>query len=54
VHVFDLSLPEGFEPRNQDGEVSEYLLVPFSEVSSHDLTLEAELAADDYFKRAGL
>ena len=54
VHVFDLSLPEGFEPRNNDGEVSEYLLVPFSEVTRQELTLEAELAARDYFKRERL
>jgi 8-oxo-dGTP pyrophosphatase MutT (NUDIX family) len=54
VHVFDLLLPPGFEPRNQDGEVSEYLLVAFAEVEKHDLTLEARLAAQDYFRRAGL
>jgi 8-oxo-dGTP pyrophosphatase MutT (NUDIX family) len=54
VHVFDLQLPEGFEPRNQDGEVSEHLLVEFHEVRNHELTLEAELAAQDYFKRTGL
>ena len=54
VHVFDLMLPASFEPRNQDGEVSEYLLVEFGEVKNHDLTLEAELAASDYFKRERL
>lgn len=54
VHVFDLTLPEGFEPRNQDGEVSEYLLVEFHAVKDHELTLEAELAAQDYFRRTGL
>ena len=54
VHVFDLVLPPGFEPRNQDGEVSEYLLVPFADVAQHDLTLEARLAAQDYFRRSGL
>jgi 8-oxo-dGTP pyrophosphatase MutT (NUDIX family) len=54
VHVFDLALPDGFQPRNNDGEVSEYLLVPFSEVTKQELTLEAELAAGDYFKRVGL
>jgi 8-oxo-dGTP pyrophosphatase MutT (NUDIX family) len=52
VHVFDLALPEGFEPRNQDGEVSEYLLVDFQDVEKQDLTLEARLAAQDYFTRA--
>lgn len=55
VHVFDLSLPEGFEPRNQDGEVSEVKLYSFAEVREcAELTLEAELAAQDYFKRTGL
>jgi len=52
VHVFDLALPADFQPRNQDGEVSEYLLVPFPELEKHELTLEAGLAAKDYFKRA--
>lgn len=54
VHVFDLALPADFQPRNQDGEVSEYLLIPFQEIGKHELTLEAGLAAEDYFKRAGL
>jgi 8-oxo-dGTP pyrophosphatase MutT (NUDIX family) len=52
VHVFDLALPEAFEPRNQDGEVSEYLLVSFQDIEKHPLTLEAELATKDYFSRA--
>jgi 8-oxo-dGTP pyrophosphatase MutT (NUDIX family) len=52
VHVFDLQLPAGFEPRNQDGEVSEVRLFSFDEVRScKELTLEAELAVKDYFKR---
>lgn len=51
VHVYDLELPAGFSPRNQDGEVSEFLLVPFERVLAHDLTLEARLAAQDYFSR---
>lgn len=52
IEVYDLDLPSGFEPKNQDGEVSEYLLVPFQEVEKHELTLEAELAIQDYFSRA--
>ena len=51
VHVYDLELPAGFAPRNQDGEVSEFLLLPFERVLGHDLTLEARLAAQDYFSR---
>ena len=53
VHVYDLGLPEGFEPKNQDGEVSELRLFTFQEVRKcKELTLEAELAAKDYFSRA--
>lgn len=52
VHVFDLALPEGFEPRNEDGEVSEFLLVEFGELDKLDLTLEAKLSAEDYLSRA--
>jgi 8-oxo-dGTP pyrophosphatase MutT (NUDIX family) len=51
IEVYDLELPEGFAPENQDGEVSEHLRVPFAEVEKQDLTLEARLAARDYFKR---
>ncbi|HEV3007538.1 MAG TPA: DUF4743 domain-containing protein [Burkholderiales bacterium] len=52
IHVYDLAMPRDSVPRNQDGEVSEYLLVPFDKVKNHQLTLEAELAAEDYFRRA--
>jgi 8-oxo-dGTP pyrophosphatase MutT (NUDIX family) len=51
VHVYDLELPDGFQPRNQDGEVSEFLLVEPHEVERLELTLEAQLAAKDYFSR---
>jgi 8-oxo-dGTP pyrophosphatase MutT (NUDIX family) len=51
VHVYDLELPEGFQPRNQDGEVSEFLLVELHEVEGLELTLEARLVAKDYFSR---
>jgi 8-oxo-dGTP pyrophosphatase MutT (NUDIX family) len=51
VHVYDLELPDGFQPRNQDGEVSEFLLVELHEVERLELTLEAQLAAKDYFSR---
>jgi 8-oxo-dGTP pyrophosphatase MutT (NUDIX family) len=51
IHVYDLDLPEGFQPRNQDGEVSEFLLVEFPEVERLELTLEAQLVARDYFSR---
>jgi len=51
VHVYDLELPAGFQPRNQDGEVSEFLLVEPRELERLELTLEAQLAAQDYFSR---
>lgn len=51
VHVYDLELPDGFQPRNQDGEVSEFLLVELHSVEELALTLEAQLAAKDYFSR---
>jgi 8-oxo-dGTP pyrophosphatase MutT (NUDIX family) len=53
VHVYDLVLPRDLEPKNQDGEVSEFILLPFERVlEGKALTLEAELAAKDYFSRA--
>lgn len=51
VHVYDLELPAGFQPRNQDGEVAEFLLVELHELERLELTLEAQLAAQDYFSR---
>jgi len=51
VHVYDLDLPADFEPKNQDGEVSEFLLLPFDRVLENRLTHEAALAARDYFSR---
>jgi 8-oxo-dGTP pyrophosphatase MutT (NUDIX family) len=51
VHVYDLGLPADFQPRNQDGEVSEFKLVAFAAVAAEQLTLEAELVAKDYFSR---
>jgi 8-oxo-dGTP pyrophosphatase MutT (NUDIX family) len=51
IHVYDLELPQSFRPQNQDGEVSEFRLLPFSEIEKLDLTYEASLAAKDYFSR---
>jgi len=52
IHVYDLELPASFEPRNQDGEVAEFLLLPFDRAAREELTLEAELTVKDYFSRA--
>ena len=51
IHVYDLALPADFQPRNHDGEVSEFKLLPFDAVAREQLTLEAELVAKDYFSR---
>ena len=51
VHVYDLELPASFTPRNQDGEVSEFVLLPLEKVLDQELTLEARLTVEDYFKR---
>jgi 8-oxo-dGTP pyrophosphatase MutT (NUDIX family) len=52
IHVYDLELPQDFEPRNQDGEVSEFLLLPLDRVlQESSLTHEAALAAQDFFSR---
>lgn len=51
VHVYDLALPADFEPRNQDGEVSEFKLLAFDAVAAEPLTFEAQRVAQDYFSR---
>jgi 8-oxo-dGTP pyrophosphatase MutT (NUDIX family) len=52
IHVYDLALPEDFQPTNQDGEVSEFRLLSFEEVHRcEELTHEADLVARDYFIR---
>jgi 8-oxo-dGTP pyrophosphatase MutT (NUDIX family) len=53
IYVYDLALPEDFEPKNQDGEVSQFMLLPFAEIAESRLTFEAALVAADYFKRSG-
>lgn len=51
IEAYDLELPEGFRPANQDGEVSEFMLVPFAEVERLELTFEAGVVARDFFSR---
>ncbi len=57
IHVYDLSLPRDFIPRNQDGEVAELKLAPLAEVlrlarETEEMTVDAALVALDYFSRA--
>ena len=51
ISIYDLELPEDFQPRNQDGEVSEFQLLAFESVKRETLTYEAGLVARDYFNR---
>ncbi|HUQ75801.1 MAG TPA: DUF4743 domain-containing protein [Burkholderiales bacterium] len=51
VSIYDLELPEDFRPQNQDGEVSEFKLLAFSEVERETLTYEAALVAQHYLQR---
>lgn len=56
AHVYDLDLPPGFLPVNQDGEVSEFTLVSFDEVrrlieETDELAADAALVALDCLNR---
>ena len=52
IYVYDLQLPESFQPKNQDGEVSEFMLLPLEKVfESKELTHDAQLVARDYRAR---
>ena len=51
IEAYDLELPEDFKPSNQDGEVSEFRLLRFSEVPDQPLTFEATLVARDCLSR---
>ena len=51
ISIYDLELPEDFQPRNHDGEVSEFQLLAFAAVERETLTYEAGLVARDYFDR---
>jgi 8-oxo-dGTP pyrophosphatase MutT (NUDIX family) len=52
IYVYDLVLPPDFQPTNQDGEVSEFMLLPLEEVFSlKNLTYDATLVARDYQSR---
>lgn len=51
ISIYDLELPADWRPQNQDGEVSEFKLLPFAEVEREVLTYEAGLVARDCLKR---
>ncbi|MBL8341977.1 MAG: DUF4743 domain-containing protein [Rubrivivax sp.] len=59
LYAFDLELPGGTEPRNQDGEVAEFRLLPVDEVAdivarTEALTTDAALVTIDFLVRHGL
>lgn len=57
LFVYDLELPPGFKPANQDGEVSEHRLVSLTEaqrlIASEALTVDASLVTVDWMLRSG-
>ncbi len=58
LHGFDLLLPAGFEPVNQDGEVAHFECLPVARALTHALsgamTLDAALVTLDFGLRHGL
>lgn len=58
LHVFDLKLPVGTVPRNQDGEVAELWLAPIDAAlalaAGSEMTVDASLATLDFALRHGL
>jgi len=58
LHVFDLELPAGLVPRNVDGEVAEFRLMPVAEAlaraAAGELTTDAALATLDFALRREL
>ena len=58
LYVHDLELPVGFEPRNADGEVSEFLSLDpvelLQRIGRGEMTVEAGLVAADFALRQGL
>jgi 8-oxo-dGTP pyrophosphatase MutT (NUDIX family) len=57
IHAYDLWLPEGFVPRNQDGEAVEHRLCApdtvLSILETDDITVDASLVIVDFLLRQG-
>jgi 8-oxo-dGTP pyrophosphatase MutT (NUDIX family) len=57
IFIYDLTLPEDFAPRNQDGEVGEHRLARIDEVArwieDGEMTVDASLATLDCMLRRG-
>jgi len=58
LHAYDLRLPEGVAPANQDGEVAGFRLLPVAEAlalaASGAMTVDAALVTLDFALRRGL
>jgi 8-oxo-dGTP pyrophosphatase MutT (NUDIX family) len=58
LHAFDLRLPEGVAPANQDGEVAGFRLLPVPDAlvlaASGAMTVDAALVTLDFALRHGL
>lgn len=58
LHSFDLELPAGLEPRNQDGEVAGFRLLPVREAAAlaagNTMTVDAALVTIDFLLRHDL
>ena len=58
LHVFDLPLPAGLEPCNQDGEVAELQLLPVEEAVTlalgHEMTVDAACVTLEFALRHGM
>ena len=59
IHVHDLLLPPGIDPRNQDGEVSEFMRIEPSVMinllqAGDEMTADASLVTLDWLDRSGI
>lgn len=58
LHSYDLALPPGLEPQNQDGEVAGFRLLPLADAlalaRSDGMTVDAALVTLDFLQRHGL
>ena len=59
MFCFDLKVPEGFTPRNTDGEISSFTLMPVAEVAARlrdtdDFKFNVTLVVIDFLIRHGL
>jgi 8-oxo-dGTP pyrophosphatase MutT (NUDIX family) len=58
LYAFDVELPPGLEPRNQDGEVAGFTLMSVAQAAelarSDDMTVDAALVTIDFLARHGL